>query len=402
MKKIAVITTSTAFPGEKGLNRMFYIANLLSNNGFDIELITSDFQHWDKKHRKIDSNLFIDNIKVKLIHEIGYKRNIDPKRIISHFLLANKIYNYIKPKQFDLVYCDIPDNHVAFLASKYAKHNNIPFIVDIEDLWPEAMKMVFNIPIISSLLFSYFSRDAKRTYRNASGFIGSSDTYKNEPNKYGVVCDLSETIYVGNEMSIFDEGVSQYSKEIEKNNNEYWVTYAGSLGSSYGIKTMIDSACLLSKYKEIKFYILGDGPLRIDFEKYANEKECNVVFLGYVDYKKMAAYLKKSNVSVNSLVKGAAQSIVSKIGDYLAAGIPLINTGEDKEFRKKVENDDFGINVNPDNPQELSDAILLLKNNPQISKRMGKNARKIAEIEFDRKNSFKRIILMIESLLGEK
>ena len=68
----------------------------------------------------------------------------------------------------------------------------------------------------------------------------------------------------------------------------------------------------------------------------------------------MAAWLAASDITVNSLVHGAAQSIVTKIGDYLAAGIPMINTGESPEFCSKVEADGFGVNVAPGNASELT------------------------------------------------
>ena len=71
----------------------------------------------------------------------------------------------------------------------------------------------------------------------------------------------------------------------------------------------------------IKIKILGNGPLKEELEKAAKDQGCrNVEFLGYVSYPEMAAWLAKSDILVNSFVKKAPQSIVTKIGDYLAAG----------------------------------------------------------------------------------
>ncbi len=36
----------------------------------------------------------------------------------------------------------MPSLDVAKVAAKYAKENNIRFIIDIQDLWPEAFRMV--------------------------------------------------------------------------------------------------------------------------------------------------------------------------------------------------------------------------------------------------------------------
>ena len=76
--------------------------------------------------------------------------------------------------------------------------------------------------------------------------------------------------------------------------------------------------------------------MKEELEELANTRQIyNVEFVGYAPYGKMAAYLKQSDVLVNSFVKKAPQSIVTKIGDYLAAGKAMINTCMSPEFREK-------------------------------------------------------------------
>ena len=54
-KKIGVFMNSVKINDEPGYTRFISIAEILSNNGFDVELITSTFQHWQKKHRDIEN-----------------------------------------------------------------------------------------------------------------------------------------------------------------------------------------------------------------------------------------------------------------------------------------------------------------------------------------------------------
>lgn len=133
-----------------------------------------------------------------------------------------------------------------------------------------------------------------------------------------------------------------------------------------------------------------------------NEKKCNVDFIGYTPYQKMAAYLYKSDVTINSFVKKAPQSIVTKIGDYLAAGKPMINTCSSSEFRRKVENDGFGINIIAEDVEALYDVIIGLYENRKKCNTMGVIARKIAEKQFDRKNSYQVIVKMVNDILSEE
>lgn len=59
------------------------------------------------------------------------------------------------------------------------KINNVRFIIDIQDLWPEAFKMVFKLPIVSDIVFAPFNFLANGIYKRADEIIAVSDTYVN-------------------------------------------------------------------------------------------------------------------------------------------------------------------------------------------------------------------------------
>lgn len=405
MKRIAMIVTDVALAGEKGLGRMFYLAELFCQYGYEVELLTSKFQHWLKRFRTEDEIADIvtkAHCKIVFFDEMGYTKNVQVKRILSRRRLTKNIHEYLKENRFDLIYSQIPDNHLASVAAAHAKKMGIPFVVDIEDLWPEAMRMVLDVPVVSDVLFSYFSVTARKTYRLADGAVGSSDTYRDEPLKYKVQIPKRVTVYVGNELGAFDEEARENLEKVEKPDGEFWVTYAGTLGTSYDIATLIRAADIIEKQgiSNLRIVLLGDGPLRTEFEKLAEELSGKVTFVGYVPHSLMAAYLVKSDVTINSLVRKAAQSIVSKIGDYLASGHPMINTGLDPEFWKKVETDGFGMNVEPEDPEALAKVILELMENPGKCKQMGDTARAVGEEQFDRPRSYQKIIHLVDDLLG--
>ena len=406
MKKIAIVGMSVALPGEKGYSKPDFIARFLSENGYDVTMYTTTFHHWSKSQRKIDK-LGLEQLKykVKFAYQPSYKKNIDLKRIYSYKILAKNIAKLLneEKEKYDAIYLIIPPNDVGVTVCKYAKKHNIPVIVDVMDLWPEAMRMVIDIPVVSDILFYPFKRDAEKVYSMASGIIGSSDEYRDRPFKYQNLDIPKETIYVGNVLEDYDAGVREYSPQIDKPDGEYWITYAGTLGESYDISTMIDAAAELKSkgYDNIKFKILGGGPTEESLKKQANSLDCNVEFVGYAIYPKMAAYLAKSDVLVNSFVKKAPQSIVTKIGDYLAAGVPMINTCSSPEFIEKVIKDNFGINIEAEDKQILVNAILELYNDKEHYDEMSKNARKIAEEEFDRPTSYLKLVDMIKKMIGE-
>lgn len=402
-KRIAVITMGVKLNNEKGYSRFRYLSDFLSDAGYEVDLITTTFQHWEKAQRDIEKIKKEDyKFRLKFIYEPGYKKNVDLRRIKSHRIAAKNLTELLeKEGDYDLIYCEIPPNDVALAAAEYARKKGIPFVPDVNDLWPEAMRMVLDIPIVSSILFYPLKRDAEKVYSLVSGIVGTSDEYRDRPLKNQKLSVPKATVYVGNEIREFDEGVERFSGEIEKGEDEFWVSYAGTIGTSYDIRTMVLAGKELLKRgkSQIKIKILGGGPLKEELERLAKEKNChNVEFAGYMPYPKMAAYLHKSDILVNSFVRKAPQSIVTKIGDYLAAGRPMINTCMSPEFRAKVDADGFGVNIMPEDAQILADMIEGLCADKGRRQKMGEKARKIAKEQFDRPIAYKKIEELIREL----
>ncbi|MBR3181961.1 MAG: glycosyltransferase family 4 protein [Eggerthellaceae bacterium] len=407
-KRIAVVTQGVKLGDEtRGYTRFRFLSELLVREGFEVDLITSTFQHWDKAQRDTTRSCY-QNLPyhLRFVYEPGYKRNLDLARINSHRVFAHnlkKLFDSLfleNSRAFDLIYSEIPPNNMARTCAEAAVKYGIPYVADVNDLWPEAMRMAVDIPIVSDIAFAPFARDAKRTYNLMSGAVGTSEEYTKRPASDREEPYASRTVYVGNQLDGFDSGAAERGCEVEKPEGEIWITYAGTLGASYDIATLIDAAVIAKQAdSRIRVKLLGDGPDREKLQQYATEKEAPVDFVGYAPYDLMAAYLCASDITVNSLVLDAAQSIVTKIGDYLAASIPMINTGSSPEFRAKVENDGFGLNVPAENPEALAEAMLKLADNENLRAQMGALGRKIAEEQFDQKRSYLEIVSLIRELL---
>ncbi len=54
MKKIAIITMGVRLDGEKGYTRFGYLCEFLTKAGFQVDLITTTFQHWEKAQRDME------------------------------------------------------------------------------------------------------------------------------------------------------------------------------------------------------------------------------------------------------------------------------------------------------------------------------------------------------------
>lgn len=402
-KRIAVITMGVKLGKEtKGYTRFVSVCEALRAAEFEVDLITTSFQHWEKAHR--DTAHFpkeMHDFGIVFIDEPGYRRNVDLRRIRSHAVAARNLADYLEHgPAYDLIYCEVPPNDVALAAAKHAERRGIPFVADINDLWPEAMRMVLDVPLVSTALFRGLERDAREVYRRVSAVVGTSDEYSARPFTDCPPETERLTVYVGNDLEAFDRGVREYGAAIERNDDEFIVTYAGTVGTSYDIETLIRAVSVLEVlgYDDVRLIVLGDGPDLPRLRELAEEIAAHVDFRGYVPYPVMAAWLSRSDVLVNSLVKKAPQSIVTKIGDYLAAGKPMINTGSSPEFRSKVNSDGFGVNVEAEQVDLIAQAIMVLHDDDEARKAMGAAARLVAEHEFDRKVSYKRIADLVSRL----
>lgn len=394
MKDVLIVANFCDGPYENTNNRFNYIAELLSDeSNIKVELITSDFCHRSKlRRKKVDTNQL--KYKITMLHEPQYNKNVSLRRFYAHYIFSRNIKNYLnKRKKPDVIYCAVPSLDVAKVTVGYAKKNNIKIIIDIQDLWPEAFQMVFNVPIVSEFVFKPMYKQANYIYKSADSIVAVSDTYRKRALKVRGDKKSGDYIYLGTDLRKFGK-----FETVNKPNNEFWIIYIGTLGHSYSIDLIIDSLELLKEeLNNIKFIVVGDGPLKSKFEYHAKIKGVNCKFIGRKSYEEMVGYLFASDLAVNPITKGAAGSIINKVGDYAAAGLAVISTQECEEYREIINNYKIGFNCDY-SVDDISEKIKFLYLNEDVREEMGINNRKLAELKFDRNKTYKKIIDLI---LGE-
>ena len=396
-KKILIIANFTRLPWEQGNSRFPYIINLIDKEKYDVELVTSSFSHGEKRQRENKSNDMNLDYKITLIDEPGYKKNVSLKRFYSHYVFAKNVEKHLgEIEKPDIIYCAVPSLDVAKVAAKFAENNDIKFVIDIQDLWPEAFKMVFNIPVLSDIIFYPMKKTANYIYSKANSIVAVSKTYANRAAVVNKKFDKKLPVFLGTDLETFDNAKKVH--EIVWDDDVVRLAYIGTLGHSYDIKCIIDAIKILNQkgLKNILFIVMGDGPLKESFEAYSKENNVNCEFTGRLAYEEMIGRLCACDIAINSITKGAAQSIINKVGDYAASGLPVVNNQESKEYRKLVEDYQIGFNVENSNPQEMAEKIELLYKDKELRKRLGENNRKLAEEKFDRNHTYKVIKELLE------
>lgn len=398
MKDIVIVANFTQVPGEMGNNRFAYLADLLKSQ-CKAELITSSFSHNLKKQRTAVQNETGAGVKVTQIYEPGYSRNISLKRFYSHWVWGRNVRKYLKNREKpDAVYCAIPSLTAPLAAARYCQRNHIRFIIDVQDLWPEAFKMVLRVPVVSDMIFAPFTWIANQIYKRADEIVAVSDAYVRRALSVNRKCWSGHAIYLGTKLKTFDEAAARVAPLYQKAEGEVLLGYCGSLSASYDITNLIYAVKKLTDkgIAGTKLVIMGDGGHRQLFEDTAWKTGIDVLFTGQLSYDQMCAQLKECDIVVNPIRRGSVASIINKHSDYAASGLPVVNSQDSPEYRELVETYQMGFNCRNEDVEDMADKLEQLILNEQLRREMGKNARRCAEERFDREFTYREILKILE------
>ena len=181
------------------------------------------------------------------------------------------------------------------------------------------------------------------------------------------------------------------------------VMHSGNVGLSQNLDTLLDAVAALRGQPDIAVAIVGDGAKRAALERRARaEGLANVRFLPYQPRGGLTQSFASADVFVVSLTRGLAGYIVpSKLYGILAAGRPYVAAVEaPSEVATITTTYDCGLLVTPGDPDALAAAILRLKGDPDLARRLGVNARRAA-LDFDRPLQVEKYARVFRELITE-
>ena len=392
--KILIVANFTRDFSETDNGRFLYLAKMLSKE-HEVELITSGFDQTDKVKRPPITIQY--PFKITFLDEPGFSKNVSVKRIYSHIVWGRNLKKYLESiEKPDVIYCAVPSLTGPAYAAEYCRKNNVKFVVDIQDLWPEAFKLAFKVPVVSDAIFAPMGKMADDIYRTADRVCGVSETYVNRGLRVNNKCSEGTVVFLGTNLDTFDSFASE-EPIMKKPEGEVWLAYCGTLGSSYDLECSFQTLKILKDEGiNIKFIVMGSGPKEADYKSSVEEKGIDVVFTGNLPYNQMCALLCECDITVNPIMHGAAQSIINKHGDYASSGLPVVSSQENREYRSLVKEYKMGYNCRNNDPEDMARKLKRLYLKKDLRLEMGRNARRCAEEKFDRKVSYARLVEAIE------
>jgi len=354
--------------------RHFCFAKHLTNNGYDPLIICADKLH---ENGKKVHYVYTTEPPFFFIKTISATKN-NAKRLLNIFLFylnlllsTNKIIKIHGKPDIILASSVHPLTLVAGL--KIAQKLKIPCLCEVRDLWPEVIFTHFP-KLEKNILGKLMLKGEYWIYKKADALIftkeGDIDYLKEKKwnlENEGKV-DLKKVFYINNGCD-FEQNFSPIKTDclppLQSEEQTFNVVYTGSIRMINDLDKIVDTAYLLKDYKDIKFFIYGEGNQRERLEKKVLALNLsNIHFKGYVNKQCIPDILKHASLCLlhykhSEYYKKRGDSS-NKLFDYLAARKPVISTV--KVAHSIILKYNCGIELDNPNPDVLAENILIFKN----------------------------------------
>jgi len=287
----------------------------------------------------------------------------------------------------DVVFATHTPLTIGLAGLTLSQRFKVPFVFEVRDLWPEALVNVGALK--NPLAIWWLERMAKKIYAGAKHIIALSPGMKEGIARAGVPAGKVTVIPNASDLDLFGPDIDG-SAERERLGlkDRFAAIYFGAMGLANGLEYVIEAARILADRgnNNIAFVLHGSGGKRAELEKMAREYELkNVIFSNLVPDKEQVAQIVAGCDVCMTIYRAAKEHTWSpnKMFDALAAGKPVL-VNVPGWLGETIENNNCGRCLDVNRPQMLADTLEELTADPELCRQMGKNARELAEREFDR------------------
>jgi glycosyltransferase involved in cell wall biosynthesis len=242
-------------------------------------------------------------------------------------------------------------------------------------------------------------------YRRADALVGVTESICQALARRGIPAGRISHIPNGTDTELFSPCEERAPARTGLGlNNEFAVIYAGTIGLAQGLDLVLDTAKLLRDTPDVRFVLVGDGVEKPKLlERVRREGIANVTFIDRRPRSEMPALLNAADVVLVALRKQPLfeGALPSKTSEAMACGRPVVVTIAG-EAAQMLEHAGAGLAVEPGSPQALAEAVLKLKQEPELAARMGRSGREFAVRELDRTALARRLEALLLDLVNAR
>jgi len=363
---------------------MSQLAQELTKFGNQVTVITS-MPHYDtnciwKEYRgkllqqEKNGSLAISRLYVYVPGDKGHSI----KRILNYgtFNLLSGLTGWFLGRH-DVILVSSPPLTNGISADFISRVWRTPFVYNVQDIWPD---VVIRAGVLSNPTAIAFARRLEAyVYRRAHCITVISEDFRHNLEKKGVPQEKINVV-----PNFFD---TDFVRPLEKENSfsrregltdKFVVLFAGNMGHSQGLETVLEAARLLKEVPIIQFLIVGNGVAKGALQGYAEELGLhNTRFLTFQSQEAVPHMYATADVGLVPLRRGFTnESTPCKVFTIMSAGRPIIaSVDTESDTWKLVQGAQCGFGTEPENPRALADAIRTLYRNRQMRTTMGRNGR---------------------------
>lgn len=402
---ILIINHYAGTPKDGMGNRHYMLAKELISRGHSATIIASSFSHGTRTENHLSRGErwrkeIIEGVPFVWVRTPPYTGN-SLDRAWNMMCFAYRIMAWSKESRVqrpDVVVGSSPHLFAAWAAQRLARRYDVPFVLEIRDLWPETLIELGNFsrrhPGI--LLMEQIER---RLYCSADHIISLLP---------GGIGYISQKGGRRENITWVPNGIDLRSipplRPPYENNSKFTVMYAGAHGLANGLDSILDAASLIKNVgfaDRVQFRLIGDGPEKSRLQERARNERLNMIrFESPVPRNEIYGLLQEADASVITLKDAALFRRYgvspNKLFDYLASGRAVI-FGIDA-LNNPVKESGAGFTVPSEDPEAIARAVIQLMEMPLEERwEMGLRGRRYVE-EF---HDYCRLADTIETILCE-
>jgi len=242
------------------------------------------------------------------------------------FALSASILGTLLARKADVAYVYHPPITIGLPAICLKYLRRIPFVYDIQDLWPDTLTATGMVR--SSRVLKLLGWWCRRVYRASNRIAVLSPGFKKRLRERGVPEGKISVIYNWSHPVAKAPSNNTLERQVQ---GKFVILFAGNMGAAQGLDTVLDAAKLVGiKYPAVCFALAGSG---VDDERLRQRVKSegieNVIFLGRWPPKAMGTLYTRADALLVHLRDEPLFEITipSKTQTYLAAGKPILIGG---------------------------------------------------------------------------
>ncbi len=323
------------------------------------------------------------------------------KKTLGHIsFVLSSVLNQRKMAAVDVIIGTSPTPFAALAGLLVAKWRNVPFVMEIRDLWPAIfteMGIIKNKQIIRLLELGELW-----LYRQSSQIVTVTEAFRQDLIRRNIPAEKITTIPNGADINFWQPQPKPTALAADLGvADKFVVLYIGAHGISHALEKILDAAAQLRDQPEIQFLFVGEGSRKPMLMDYAAEHQLsNVTFLGATDKQGVKDYYALADVCLVPLrdVPLFDGFIPSKMFEIMAMARPIVAslTGEAAEILRRSQGATI---VEPEDTAGIRAAIEALYRNPEHAAALAENGRAFVAAHYSRKLLADRYLEVLQSAI---